>query len=123
MILHKSLDPKSIPQSVLILAISTVHFFVADQEINMLVCLTEIMTQIVNSNEYRLKQSRLSIAYWTKLYYSTTNVCYEEPDTRKYCLYFSRSHIQDHETDKGKSLLKVVRKNIYLLLFVVVINQ
>ena len=44
-VLHKSLDPKSIPQSVLILAAvyPVQSIFVADQEINMVVCLAEIM--------------------------------------------------------------------------------
>ena len=43
-VLHKSLDPKSIPQSVLILAgYQYKAAFVADQEINMVACLTEIM--------------------------------------------------------------------------------
>ena len=42
-VLHKSLDPKSIPQSVLILMVISTNAFVADQEINMVACLTEIM--------------------------------------------------------------------------------
>ena len=43
-VLHKSLDPKSIPQSVLIIAgYQYKAAFVADQEINMVACLTEIM--------------------------------------------------------------------------------
>jgi replication factor C small subunit len=42
--LYKSLDPKSIPQAVLIIAgYQYKAAFVADQEINMVACLTEIM--------------------------------------------------------------------------------
>ena len=43
-ILYSSLDSKSIPQSILILAgYQYKSAFVADQEINMIACLTEIM--------------------------------------------------------------------------------
>ena len=43
-ILWKSLDPKSIPQAVLVIAgYQYKAAFVADQEINMVACLTEIM--------------------------------------------------------------------------------
>ena len=35
---------------------------------------------------------------------------YEEPGHERYCLYFGRSHIQDHETDvSARGLLKVGR--------------
>ena len=35
---------------------------------------------------------------------------YEEPGHERYCLYFGRSHIQDHETDvRARGLLKVGR--------------
>ena len=43
-VLHKNLDPKSIPQAVLIIAgYQYKAAFVADQEINMVACLTEVM--------------------------------------------------------------------------------
>ncbi len=43
-VLQKALDPKSIPQAVLVIAgYQYKAAFVADQEINMVACLTEIM--------------------------------------------------------------------------------
>ena len=46
-ILWKSLDPKSIPQAVLVIAgYQYKAAFVADQEINLLACMTELMTNV-----------------------------------------------------------------------------
>ena len=67
-ILWKSLDPKSIPQAVLVIAgYQYKAAFVADQEINMVACLTEIMANC----KFKL-QRRLSIKIRRGLYYSKT---------------------------------------------------
>ena len=58
---YDSLVPNTIPSAVLILAKYQYQMaFVADQEINMIACLTEIMCVSVNSNECKIAAYR----YW-----------------------------------------------------------